>query len=71
MSYWPRQKERDALVLFNNGVAMSSKDARRLSNNARRGKRAICSIAIGLGILSAFPTDALATRGRVKVTAQR
>jgi len=46
---------------------MSNKDVRRLSGHARRVKRAISSMAIGLGILSAFPTDALATRGRVKV----
>ena len=46
---------------------MKNKDVRRLSGNARRVKLAICSITIGLGTLSAFPTDALATRGRVKV----
>jgi hypothetical protein len=38
---------------------MSKKDVRRLSCHERRVKRAICSIAIGLGVLSAFPTDAL------------
>ena len=35
--------------------------------NAFRMQQALCGIAIGLGILLAFSTDALATRGRVKV----
>jgi MYXO-CTERM domain-containing protein len=46
---------------------MTKNDVRRLSGHARLVKRALCNIAIGLGILLAFPTEALATRGRVKV----
>jgi hypothetical protein len=46
---------------------MRDKDVRRRSGNAHPVKRTLCNIAIGLGILSAFPADAWATRGRVKV----
>jgi hypothetical protein len=46
---------------------MSNKNVRRLSGNPFRMQQALCTIAIGLGILMAFSTDALATRGRVKI----
>jgi hypothetical protein len=53
-------------ITLNKEVAMNKK-ARRLCGNAFRMQRALCGIAIALGTLLALSTDALATRGRVKV----
>ena len=46
---------------------MNKTNVRRLSGNPFLMQQTLCSIAVGLGILLAFSTDALATRGRVKI----
>lgn len=52
---------------INEGIAMSDRKVGRRSGRAFWLKRAVCSSAIGLGVLVALPTDAWATRGRVKI----
>jgi hypothetical protein len=54
-------------ITFNKGVVMSNKSVRRLFGSAFRTRQALCGFAIGLGILLTFSTDALASRGRVKI----
>lgn len=46
---------------------MSARNSRRPCGNAFRMQRALCKIAIGLGLLLVSSTNAFATRGRVKV----
>jgi hypothetical protein len=46
---------------------MTDKNARRTHRNSFRMRRALCATITGLGTLLAFSTEALATRGRVKV----
>jgi hypothetical protein len=46
---------------------MHNKNVRRSFGNVFLMQHALCTIALGLGILMAFSTDALASRGRVKI----